>query len=51
MAAFAGMVQAASFALASSLVTQTNRAGNWLALVGAIFIRSQIAWSCSVDTG
>ncbi len=47
----AGMAQAASFCFASSVVHQISRAGSWLALVGPIFIRSQIAWSCSVDTG
>ena len=43
--------QAASVALASGVVHQTSRAGSWLAEVGAIFIRSQIAWRSAGATG
>lgn len=49
--ALAGRQNCASLALASSVVHQTRRAGSMLALVGPNFIKSQIAWSCSVVTG
>ena len=45
------LAQAASLALAASLVHQMRRAGIWLADVGPHFIRSQIARQSSIVTG
>ena len=47
----AGAQQRASRSLASCVTHHTSRAGSWLADVGPIFIRSQIARSCSTVTG
>jgi hypothetical protein len=51
LARLPSITQSASFALASADLTHTIRAGCILAEVGAIFIRSQMACSCSSDTG